>query len=112
MSNPGCGRTQRRSCESEYGIRRSVDWRLGDEPGINGIEIVRAVDQEIVRFGALAVHSVALALSNGAAGLHETGRERCDAGLQESKLRKIAAVERKIEQLAFADYLPMLVTVG
>ena len=77
-----------------------VDRRLKNESSVHGVDIVGAVDQEIVRFRPLAVDCVSLALARGAAGLEQSGSQGHDAGLKQSQLREVAAIQRQVKNLA------------
>src|SRR5207249_2609573 len=84
-------------------LGNGINWRLQNEATIDAVEIVGAVDEEIVGLGALAVDGVGLTGAERAAGFGEAGGEGNDAGLEQAKLREVAAIERKIEEFAFGD---------
>ena len=88
-----------------------VHWRLQDEAGIDAVEVVGAVDQEIVRLRTLAIDGIALAVAQGATGFQKARRQGHNTGLQNAELREVAAVEGKIENFLCRTVLPRLVTV-
>jgi len=80
-----------------------VDRRLENEASIHAIKVVRTVDQEVIRLRPLTIDRVGLAVAQGSAGFGKAGREGYHARLQQTELRKIAAVQWKFENVAFAD---------
>src|SRR5439155_9330568 len=71
-----------------------VNRRLQDESTIHAIEVVRAIYQEIVRLGSLAIDSVPLLLTKRTSGFQKAGSKCYYSGLKRPKLRKVAPVQR------------------
>src|ERR1700760_2702612 len=86
-------------------LRDCIDGRFQHKATVNGIEVVRAIDQKIVGFGALAVDCVGLALAQRTSRLFEAGSDRDNARLQKAELRKVAPIQGKIENLALCNCL-------
>jgi len=74
-----------------------------NEAAVDSIEVVGAVDQEIVGLGALAVDGVSLAGAQRAAGFGQAGCQWNHARLKKAELREIAAVQRQVENFTFGD---------
>jgi len=79
----------------EFGIRverenakfgNRIDGWLQNESSIYAIEVIRAVDEEVVRLRALAVHGVSLSAAQRAAGFGNAGRKGNHAWLQKPEL--------------------------
>ena len=68
--------------DAEFGNR--IDGRLENETAVDAVEVVGAVDKEIVGLGTLAVHGISLARTQRAAGFGEARSERNDARLEET----------------------------
>src|SRR5262249_53372017 len=66
--------------------------RLKDEAPIHTVEVVGAVDQEIIGFRSLTVHGVCLTIAEGSTGFAKSWSQGRDSGLQQTQLRKIAPV--------------------
>ena len=67
--------------------------------------VLRSVDQKIVRLGALSVDCITLICARRATRFEQAGRQRNNAGPKNAELRKIASVERKVENLIPHDRL-------
>ena len=89
-----------------FELGNRVDRRLENESTVHGADIVGAVDQEIIRFRPLAVDSIGLILSRRAASFEKARGQGHDAGLKQSQLRKVAAVQREVEDLVLHHRLP------
>jgi len=95
---------------TEFGIRSvgknselsdRVDRRFQDEATIDAVEIVGAIDQKIIRFGALAVDGISLTFTQGTAGGGKSGCDGHNAGLKNAELSEVAAIERQVKNFAF-----------
>src|ERR1700687_476230 len=89
---------------SELGDR--IDGRLKNKTSVHSVDIVGTVDQKIVRLRALAIDGVSLARSRRASGLEQSGGQGHDAGLKNSQLGEVTAVQRQVEDLALHHGLP------
>ena len=87
--------------DSEFGDR--VDRWLKDESAVNAIEVVRAVNEEIVGFGTLSIDRVRLTFTERRPSLFQSGCERHDTRLQRAQLAEVPAIEGKIQNLTFKD---------
>ena len=82
-----------------------VHGRLQGITAVHAIHVGHAIEKVVVGLGALSVHCVALPRAQRSACFGETGGDGRDSGLQEPKLREVAAVERKIHQVPAGDYV-------
>src|SRR5215471_12165264 len=60
-----------------------VKGRFEDEASIHSVEVVGAVDHEIIGLRSLTVHGVRLAIAKGSAGFAKSRGQRRDSGLEQ-----------------------------
>ncbi len=75
-------------------FRDGVHGRFQHKSAINVVEIVRAINQEIVGFGPLPIYRVRLAVAQRSSGLLQARRDRSHTRLQQTKLREVPAIQR------------------
>ena len=92
-----------RSVRQDAKLGNGIDGKLNHEAAIDGIEVVRAINQKIVGFRTLAIHGVGLAVTQRASSGLESGSQGKNPGLKQTQLRKITAVQGQIQNLAFTD---------
>ena len=94
---------RRRGLREDAELGDRLDRQLERIAAVHAVLVLRAVDEVHVLLGPHAVDGVRLSLAQAAAGGRDPGGQRRDAGLQQSELREVAAVERQIDQLAAGD---------
>src|SRR5579863_4897905 len=97
--------TKLRACRVRQNskFRDRIDRRLNDESSVHIVEIVRAVDKEIVRLGPLSIDGVSLSVAQASARFRKARRDRHNAWLQQTKLGKIATVQRQVQHIPLID---------
>ena len=83
-----------------------VDRWLEHESTIHRTLIIGAVDHKVIRFRPLPIDGIGLVLSRRASCFEQPGRQGHHARLKQPELREVAAVQRKVENLALHHGLP------
>ena len=73
-------------------LRDRVDGWLEHKAGIDRVDIVGSVDEEVVRFRPLSVDGICLAFAQRAACLFESSSQGNNSWLEQSELREVATV--------------------
>src|SRR5262249_11196784 len=80
-------------------LLNGIDRRLHRIAAIDPVYVHSAVQEIVIRFGTLTVHSIRLTRTERSPSDENALGHRCDAGLEQPKLPEIATVQRKIDEL-------------
>src|SRR5579864_7438728 len=84
----------------------SINRRLEYETSVHAVEIIRTVNEKVVRLRTLTVDGISLLFAKRAACFEKARRQRHHSRLKQAELGKIAAIERKVIQFALLDDFP------
>ena len=75
------------------------------EASVHAIHVGYAIQQVVVRFGSLPVNGESLSAAQNAAGLCQPCRHRRHAGLQQTKLHQVPAVQREVCRFSLRNHI-------